>query len=303
MTRETKIGLLVGLAFVIVIGILISDHLSNTNEPAGAPLRASMDNLRSSLGQQGDGDVAPPLRVPTSINPTQPVPTSEELTRRTPTHPPITFVDPPIHPGQTTPPVGNTVDRLREIARQHNEEIIDPSNAGQNDGSTNGNDSRLARNVDNGDRADIRNTPTPADPVKPTMRSYQAQPGDSLSAIALKAYGSNSKANRDAIIAANPALAENRDLIVVGRSYNIPSLSAAASAPIQPQPAKPTDATVTYTVKAHDTLWSIANSQVGSANAVATIRELNKDVLNGSDRVRPNMKLKLPARTAVSRND
>ena len=33
MTRETKIGLLVGLAFIIVIGILLSDHIGSTTEP------------------------------------------------------------------------------------------------------------------------------------------------------------------------------------------------------------------------------------------------------------------------------
>jgi uncharacterized protein YneF (UPF0154 family) len=33
MTRETKIGLLVGLAFIIVIGILLSDHLTSSTEP------------------------------------------------------------------------------------------------------------------------------------------------------------------------------------------------------------------------------------------------------------------------------
>ena len=33
MTRETKIGLLVGLAFIIVIGILLSDHMTSTTQP------------------------------------------------------------------------------------------------------------------------------------------------------------------------------------------------------------------------------------------------------------------------------
>ena len=38
MTRETKIGLLVGLAFIIVIGILLSDHLTSSTEPPMATL-------------------------------------------------------------------------------------------------------------------------------------------------------------------------------------------------------------------------------------------------------------------------
>ena len=38
MTRETKIGLLVGLAFIIVVGILLSDHLTSATEDQRATL-------------------------------------------------------------------------------------------------------------------------------------------------------------------------------------------------------------------------------------------------------------------------
>ena len=38
MTRETKIGLLIGLLFIIVIGVLLSDHLTNANNPQPASL-------------------------------------------------------------------------------------------------------------------------------------------------------------------------------------------------------------------------------------------------------------------------
>jgi LysM repeat protein len=294
MTRETKIGLLVGLAFVIVIGILISDHLSSTNEPGGAPLRAAAENVRASLGQTGDTDVAPPLRAPTSISPQQTVVTSDELNRRS-AQPPVVFVTPPVIP-PVTPPVapqqpvvnrGNQTDHLHQIARNMGEEIVVPP----------GNDSD--------------NTPPPrvAQPAPPAAkaRTYEAQPGDSLGGIALKEMGSSCKANRDAIIAANPGLADNRDLIVAGRRYVIPAINngtvTATMPPHTTEPAKPTEATVTYTVKSHDTLWSIATTEVGSPNAVAAIKELNQDVLNGSDRVRPNMKLKLPARLTVTRTD
>ena len=291
MTRETKIGLLVGLAFVIVIGILISDHLSSTNEPMGAPLRAAADNVRSSLGQQGSDDVAPPLRVPTAITPQQQVVTAEELNHRS--SPPIHFVDPPANSPQPQSQmqvgqVGNPTDRLRQIARQNGEDLVDPNNPGN-----------VAQpNNQHQQQSSVTNT---------VARTYQAQRGDSLGAIAVKAYGSGCKANRDAIVAANPALAANRDLIVAGRTYVIPALNGTSSTPAAPtptrEPTNPAETTVTYIVKPQDTLWSIANSQLGSPTAVAAIEELNKEVLNGSDRLRPNMKLKLPARTAVTRND
>ena len=46
MTRETKIGLLVGLAFIIVIGILLSDQLMRSTEPPAAPRAAVAENVR-----------------------------------------------------------------------------------------------------------------------------------------------------------------------------------------------------------------------------------------------------------------
>src|SRR5438094_142401 len=53
MTRETKIGLLVGLAFIIVIGILLSDHLTQTNEPQQAQLAQVAGNVRTGVAVPG----------------------------------------------------------------------------------------------------------------------------------------------------------------------------------------------------------------------------------------------------------
>ncbi len=46
MTRETKIGMLVGLAFIIVIGILLSDHMTSTTEPPKAALASAGPDVR-----------------------------------------------------------------------------------------------------------------------------------------------------------------------------------------------------------------------------------------------------------------
>ena len=290
MTRETKIGLLVGLAFVLMFGILISNYLSSTNEPAGAPLRAAADTVRSGLGQPGTDDVAPVLRAPAVVIPQQAVVTNEELNHHT-AQPPVRFVAPaPQAPGQAITPAppaagGTVVDRLQQAAHQLGEEIVPAKSAGPV--------------VDVTPQVDPQ--PKVDQPVvKPAVKTYVAQTGDSLGAIALKAYGSSCRANREAIVAANPGLAANRDLIVAGRSYVIPPLAtaptAAAPAPAPVAQKAPAEASLTYVVKPHDTLWSIATSEVGTPSAVAAIEQLNKDVLNGSDMVRPNMKLVLPAK-------
>ena len=61
MTRETKIGLLVGLAFIIVIGILLSDHMTSTTEPPKAPLSVAGNNLRESVVTPAAPNAAPPV--------------------------------------------------------------------------------------------------------------------------------------------------------------------------------------------------------------------------------------------------
>ena len=53
MTRETKIGLLVGLAFIIVIGILLSDHLTNSTEAPPAVIAQTARGVRESIAVPG----------------------------------------------------------------------------------------------------------------------------------------------------------------------------------------------------------------------------------------------------------
>src|SRR4051812_3936966 len=80
MTRETKIGLLVGLAFIIVIGILLSDHLTSSTEPPQANISRAGENVRSSVTTPGaaNAPVTASTNVP-SVTPNQAVPTGTEL--------------------------------------------------------------------------------------------------------------------------------------------------------------------------------------------------------------------------------
>src|SRR5438128_4614865 len=80
MTRETKIGLLVGLAFIIVIGILLSDHLTSSTEPPQAALAGAGNNVRSAVTVPGQPAPQAPAATPQNATPNQPVPTQNELT-------------------------------------------------------------------------------------------------------------------------------------------------------------------------------------------------------------------------------
>jgi nucleoid-associated protein YgaU len=139
-------------------------------------------------------------------------------------------------------------------------------------------------------------------------------PGDTLNKLAGRFLGKNTAANRAAIVALNPSLKQNPNNIVVGRTLMIPPAKAVAkatpapaAAPAKPVAAAPPAAAPTpagpqywYTVKEDDNLWRIAKTQLGDGQAVAAIKELNKDVLKGRDIVHPNMRLRLPAKPIAS---
>ncbi len=82
MTRETKIGLLVGLAFIIVIGILLSDHLTSTTEPPQARLTQAGNNVRQGVSVPGATTANPPVTTivaPAPVTPQQPIPMKDDL--------------------------------------------------------------------------------------------------------------------------------------------------------------------------------------------------------------------------------
>ena len=54
-------------------------------------------------------------------------------------------------------------------------------------------------------------------------------------------------------------------------------------------------AMTTYTVKAGDTLSSIAKTHLGNANAYPKIFEANRDQLSDPDKIKPGQVLKIPA--------
>src|SRR4051794_24382037 len=76
MTKETKIGLLVGMAFIIVIGILLSDHIQSATEPPRAQLDSVGLTARKAVETPGAG--ANPVEVAVA-SPTTPIPTGDEL--------------------------------------------------------------------------------------------------------------------------------------------------------------------------------------------------------------------------------
>ena len=328
MTKETKIGLLVGLAFIIIVGILLGDSVRHATDVQPAPLPQVGANVRVAVTTPGT-PVGPPISMqsqgtPLSAVPQQTVLTNEEVSRpqgggvviigpgiHNPNLQPLNnnggsriaennVLDVPHRSNQNTPNNQNRAgDPLNQLAQQHGEELVPfGSHPGNSEG---GNNSRP-------------NKPGNTLALARTTQSYQAGSGDSLGKIASKFYGSSAKPLRDAIVAANPSLKQNPDRILAGQTYTIPAIETATATPVpNPAPAPQLPAsrggngTTTapeywYTVKENDNLWKIARDQVGDPAAVAALKELNKEALKGGETVRINMKLRLPAKPVATVN-
>ncbi|MGH7179831.1 MAG: LysM peptidoglycan-binding domain-containing protein [Tepidisphaeraceae bacterium] len=325
MTRETKIGLLVGLAFIIVIGILLSDHLTSSTEPPQAALAGAGNNVRQTVANPGGSNPAPAtVAPPTNTSPQQQIPTPTELANR-PQPVQIVNIGPGSaqHPqGPIAPPAGQNPQQVGAAQASAQPQQLEVAGA----------DSPLVTQVpasgaladaarQNGEQlvyVDASGQPIQISPaVAPRsaggVREYKAEPGDSVSRLAARFMGGNTRANRDAIIRANSALQQDPNKIIVGRTYLIPvaadsvvsNVNAAVQIPSQAtqNPAVQREAgEFWYTVKEGDSLWRIATEQCGKASAVAAIKELNQDVLRGGDTLVPNMRLRLPAKPMIASN-
>jgi nucleoid-associated protein YgaU len=359
MTRETKIGLLVGLAFIIVIGILLSDQLMRSTEPPAAPLANVGDTLRKGTTTPASHNRPAPVAVSSQdASPDNEVPTRDELTRRPP---PVTFVQ--IGRGGADGNAGGNAGNGGVIGGTN--VVIGAGGQNGNGGGNAGTPNTGRTSNAGGDVATRGQTGTPGQPrtiadvaadmgealvgadgqplrartpigqtgpagqggqtaggsQRPApvaaagMKQYMVEPGDSLSKIALRQMGANTKVNREAIIKANPSLQADPDKVVIGQTYNIPpapGVSAQAQgrpptpAPQTPAPErtaapiKAAGAEFWYQVQPGDNLWKIAKEQLGDTSTVAAIKELNKANVKNWDVLPAGTKLRMPARPLAS---
>jgi nucleoid-associated protein YgaU len=331
MTRETKIGLLVGLAFIIVIGILLSDHINNTTDPVRAEMTNTFNEVERSVGSpdaRSQGTMAmvpapapiiPQHTMQTSPEPLPPGNAGSSVIVVSPGGDPsgVRISNPPVAQGnshiEVLPPSGNEVaandpdnsgqgaahpDRLQELVNQHRDEL------GVVGGSQNGAPAGPGPGQGN---ITVRVPGTSA------VRQVKAEEGDTVSRMAGKYMGGNNKANREAIIKANPSMTPDGHLVIAGHTYTIPVSSAfvtnvahqepaASPRPAAPAPAATPPGVNWYTVKDNDSLWKIAAEQLGSGTRWSEIRDLNQDVLKGTAQLHANMRIKLPAKSVASAN-
>jgi len=349
MTRETKIGLLVGLAFIIVIGILLSDQLMRSTEPPAAPRVEVADNLRRGTTTPASHNrAAAPAVSSQDPSPDSAVPIREEITHRAP---PVTWVNvgPGGQGGNGTVVIGGNEGQHVVQTGNGNGQVALPTGVrppGMSYRETPlRTDGRSIADVAAGvgetligpDGQPLRANPNPppvavgggnngvnnvaggheAHPLTGGMKQYKADVGDSLSKIALKQMGANTKANRDAIVKANPSLAGDPNKIIIGVTYNIPVAVPVATAGNTPAPVTPAPAPVApraperaaptvvenvYVVQPGDNLSRIAKDHMGDLSTMAAIKELNKETVKNWDLLQVGTKLKLPGKPLASAN-
>ncbi len=314
MTREHKLSLILGFAVVLVVGVLLSDHLSGAR-------RATLDQA----------DPAGQLAF-------------EEPTPRPSKAPSLVLVDPQGRPLEMThtdlDPVANPVtDQLaageptrassaqEELLRTNMFRPVDQPTAHSAPNSGIGEQiADAVKGLMNGQ------TPVPAaqlDQAPATLkmsaqrpenrppssanngrfRSYTIQPGDTLWAIAQSELGDGFRhteladLNKDRIGPAGElrvgASIRIPDPAPSEPPASIPATIAKTKAPARNTPAKTAPAPkpmTTYTVKPGDTLGEIAYKQLGSSKRLREILDANRDQLDDADSVRSGMLLKVPAR-------
>ena len=257
MTRETKIGLLVGLAFVLVLGILLSEHITGATERPAAALAEAGQGVRAGVSAPGTPGMedAAPLRA---AAPQEQVPTARDLS--TPAAAPIAHVT---VGGTPIPQSSQTI-----VVRDDAPTVQSP----QNSSGVVGNDTPVITK--------LPTTPAPTDPfandpiakaaaaqgeaivpidTKATVgqgkssdksasnttttaaREYKAQAGDTLSRIAALLPGGSTKANRDAVVKLNPTLQKDPNKVISGHTYLLPTGTASTVATATPTDRRQAD--------------------------------------------------------------
>ncbi len=310
MARETKVGLLAGLAFIICFAVILAnrgrdDSVSATK--SGIP--ESTGPLPSTIQQQMASRPPAPAVVPDrpASATREPAPaTGADLPQ--PTAPGVVFTDASSAPGSHPSPA--QAPDLAEIPPRSLTSHAQPDPIASGVGAP-------PPDTVAGAKAAARGT------------AYTVAPGDTLSKIALAHFGNKSRSSVNAIFEANKAVLSSPDAVKAGMVLTLPVIehaSAAASATPPPtilasapapagslkarhdtakpasskKPEKPEAAFRWYQVKKNDRYVSIARDQLGDGGRWRELHEINKDKFPDPQMIREGVRIKVPATKARS---
>ncbi|MGB2809583.1 MAG: LysM peptidoglycan-binding domain-containing protein [Sedimentisphaerales bacterium] len=287
MTRDVKIGLLLGLTFIFMIAFVIN----------GLPsFRGDSNELTKTM-------VGHPNKQPGIGANERDFITWADSIEKQPFRVDNPLMDDPERYRIDLPqgPVGVKVNNASSLNNSDTVKMVTP------------------RRIEN-ERTNVKETETVK--LKPALpKIYVVADGDNLALIAQKYYGDvegNKRANIMRIFEANRNLLKAADEIQVGQKLIIPPLRSSApgketsnsglansifekvkSIGREHLSLKKPDRAMqgkSYTVREGDSLWKIADNQLGDGSRYTEVAKLNADALSDEDSLSVGMILKIPAR-------
>lgn len=300
MTRETKVGLLLGMGLVLLIGIIISDHLAEVQRQTPARLTDFANQAQESL-------VDNPLLRPNETGFTQHEPADfvnsakkmPQPHRRKRKHP-----APAPSQNFTTPFSAVDLPRAWELAHPP----LPPNRAVTVEltGNRSANTSLSAKNQGNR-LEDPQQVSEPALPPDRTESIHYVQEGENLSTIARMHYGDGTywpilaEVNKDQLIK-NNQVSEGTRLIIPKRSdelFNTEWISSKQAVGVNQTPLK-RQRGGPITVKSGDTLSSLASVHLGNSMKWKHLLQANQDRLDRPEELQVGMTLRLPGSAPVN---
>ena len=299
MTRETKVGLLLGMGLVLLIGIIISDHLAEVQRQTPARLTDFANQAQKSLvdnplpGPNGTGSAQ--YEPADLANSAKKLPQPDHRKRKHPTPAPSQNF--------TTPLPAVDLPRAWELAHQP----LPPNQAVAVElaGDQSVNTSLSAKNQDNR-LEDPQQVSKPALPPDRTESIHYVRKGENLSTIARMHYGDGTywpilaEVNKDQLVK-NNQVSEGTRLIIPKRSdelFNTEWIRSKQAVRVNQTPLK-RQRGGPITVKAGDTLSSIAVVHLGSSMKWKHLLEANQDRLDRPEELQVGMTLRLPGSAPV----
>jgi LysM repeat protein len=307
VNREQKIALIIGFAVVLVVGVLVSDHLSGAQR---------LQLADATEGDSGRIEAAPVAYLPDFEGTTPPITTTErEADRnaavepmrgmRTPDPEPFEFAQGGL--GDVSP-IGDVLNAANDTEQASGE------------GASNWTDSvtefaqRVAEGLNNGVReaavvdrggntSPVLNQPKAQhEPARPVEVKPQAAPvrhivqqNESLYKIAKRYLGDGSRWRE--IAKANTGKVGQDGSVRTGVSLVIPGTTADTPAPIQPKSAPAKTGPIRYTVKKNDSLSEISQKYLGTTKRMKEIIAANRGKIDDPDDIRVGMVLNIPAKS------
>ncbi len=270
MTREQKLSLIIGFSLVLLVGVLVSDHLSGARTAQLADVGAALEKsapppLAEPLPEYDDPE---PVAIPLPSIAAAPEPAVQERSQR-------------VDAARTDESTSESF--LRSLQEQFRETGVSTPVA-----------ARVER------REIALPEPRVVDPVVEDQRpaavaTYRVKKGDSLWSIAQEHYGDGHLAKKLAEFNVARGRLRDADTILVGATILLPEprvLGAPGSRAVATsEPAKPRE----YTVRKGDTLGEIAQRELGSSKRWEAIVAANRRVINDPDDIRVGMVLRIPS--------